>query len=98
MKKAYAMWTKPYFGIQHLGDGGTGKPWVTVSDYSRFAMLHCWFPGCQFSPEERSFATIAEACRAGERWMRDRNCLSLTTSQKEPWYDEAIFVEEHDPV
>lgn len=62
-------WTKPFHGVQHLGDPSKGKSWVTVNDYGTFAELLCWFPGCQFGPLQSQHDS-AEAARAeGEKWL-----------------------------
>lgn len=63
-------WTKPYYGVQHLGEFSLQKPWVTVCDYSTFALLHCHFPGCGFSPVEKRFKSAQDARIAGERYLR----------------------------
>ncbi len=63
-------WTKPYYGVQHLGEMGTGRHRVTVCDHGSFALLHKWFPGCAFSPTESTHANAAEARAEGEDYLK----------------------------
>jgi hypothetical protein len=63
-------WTQPFHGVTHLGDSGTQNHWVTVCEYSSFAELACWFPGCGFSPIKSDYENAAEAKKAGERYLR----------------------------
>lgn len=59
-------WTKPYYGLTHLC---TGKWRVSVTDHGSFAELHCWFPGCAFSPTETRHQDVVAAKEAGEKWL-----------------------------
>lgn len=63
-----ANWTKPYYGVQHLGRATDGY-WLTVSDYGSFAELLKWFPGCKLSPMEETHDTAEAARGAGEAWL-----------------------------
>lgn len=63
-----ATWTKPYCGVSHLTPAGK-KSRVSVCDYGSFAELHCWFPGCGFSPIESQQGSAEEARVAGEQWL-----------------------------
>lgn len=62
-------WSRPYYGIQHLGAEGVRKSRVSVCDYGFFTVLHCWFPGCGFSPLESQHGTVEAARKAGELWL-----------------------------
>ncbi len=73
--RSQTAWSRPYYGVQHRGEGSTSRPWATVLDYGSFATFLGWFPGCQFHPEKRDFDTAAAAREAAERWLRDRNAL-----------------------
>jgi hypothetical protein len=64
-------WTVPYFGVQHLGPAKGKKARVSVCDYGTFSILHCWFPGCGFSPLESQHDNAETARKAGEVWLRD---------------------------
>lgn len=69
-----AQWTKPFHGVQHLGQEpgafSLGKRWASVCDWGTWADLRQWFPGCGFSPIEKTFDNVKEARKAGERWVR----------------------------
>lgn len=66
MKKK-ADWSRPYYGLTHLGDYSTTKYWVTVDQNS---ILKKWFPGCGFNPEKVQYSSIEEAKVAGEKYMK----------------------------
>lgn len=70
-----AQWSKPYYGLQHIGQFSIRTPWGTVEDCGTSAKALCWFPGCQFSPIETRHKTAAEARKHVENWM------GLTTTQ-----------------
>lgn len=63
-------WSRPYYGIQHLGDGRPESYWATVVDYKSFTILKKWFPGCGFDPEEETFYSLEEAIKEGEKYIR----------------------------
>lgn len=63
-------WTVPYYGVQHLGQFGTKRSWVTVNECGARAELLRWFPGCQFSPLHSTHDSTADARAAGEAWLR----------------------------
>jgi hypothetical protein len=63
-----ANWTKPFHGVTHL-ESGVRDRWVTVSDYSSFATLKCWYPGCGLRPIESTHDSMEEAKAAGEQWI-----------------------------
>lgn len=67
------MWSEPYHGVQHLGEFGTQRWWVTVEDHCSWATLNCWFPGCAFSPQESSHTSAAEARAVGEKWLQQHD-------------------------
>lgn len=63
-----ATWTAPFHGVQHLKNTGKASR-VSVADYSSFALLKCWFPGCGFNPIETKHNDAAAARQAGEQWI-----------------------------
>lgn len=67
---AQAGWTKPYYGVQHLGEFGAQKNWATVTDRGEFAELTMWIAGCGFRPKHAMFDTAEQARAAGEEWLR----------------------------
>lgn len=62
-------WTKPYYGVQHIGQFSQRTPWGTVEDYGTFANALCWFPGCQFSPTQTQHETAEAARQHVEKWL-----------------------------
>lgn len=60
-------WTKPYYGIQHLGNLGEHR--VSVTDYGRHAVLTLWARGCGFNPTDKWFKNVEDAREAGEKWL-----------------------------
>ncbi|QWF18681.1 hypothetical protein [Lysobacter capsici] len=66
MKRNLEGWSKPYFGVQHFGAGGSNSFWATVHDYSRFAISLVWTPGCGFSPIETQHDNADEARKHAE--------------------------------
>ena len=69
--KAEQQWTKPYFGVSHLGEL-CDRFRLTVCDYGTFCLLHKWYPGCGFSPIEEEFDTVAQAKGAGMWWLSNK--------------------------
>ncbi len=63
-------WTKPYYGVEHLGDWSPESWWATIEDHNTFVKLLRWFPKCQFHPHESFHDTILEAKQKGERWVK----------------------------
>lgn len=65
-------WSKPYCGVQHLGQPGHsyGLYWVTIEDWESFAILKKWFPGCGFNAEEQTFNSLEETIKEGEKYIR----------------------------
>lgn len=66
--KAATTWTRPYYGITHL-ESADRRYRATVSDRRTFVTLSLWFPGCGFSPEQRTASSVAEAKSEGELWL-----------------------------
>lgn len=66
--KAATTWTRPYYGITHL-ESADRRYRATVSDRRTFVTLSLWFPGCGFSPEQRTANSVAEAKSEGEAWL-----------------------------
>ena len=58
-------WTKPYYGVQHLGEYSLKTIWCTVVDYGSFALLHVHFPGCGFSPRKTRYRSVGVARKQG---------------------------------
>lgn len=71
MATTHHAWTKPFHGVQHLGEFGTQRFWCTVNDYGSFAELLRWTPGCQFSPMRSTHLSAANARAVGEGWLDD---------------------------
>lgn len=63
-------WTKPYHGVQHLGELGDLYK-CSIDDSGTFAILCKWYPGCGFCPIEEQHPTAAEARAAGEKWLEE---------------------------
>lgn len=65
-------WTKPYYGVQHLGECNGGKRWCTVSDLGTCATLIRWHDGARLSSAVESTHDNAELARnTGERWLSE---------------------------
>lgn len=64
-------WTKPYFGVSHLGSFSMTERWASIADYGSFCILYKYFPGCGFHPKEKTFDSLEEAKRVGEAWMME---------------------------
>lgn len=75
-------WTKPYYGVTHLGRPGRNNHWCTVIHYGeyggKFAELKLWSPSSGFDPARRVMhegtleKSVAKAKRLGEDWLRDK--------------------------
>lgn len=61
-------WTKPYYGVQHLGEMSDLRR-ASVNDYGTFAeaLLFTRGIGCI----EQTYSTAAEARAAGEAWVTE---------------------------
>jgi hypothetical protein len=71
-----ANWSKPYYGITHLGKYSTTKHWVTVTFGDNWATLDKWFPGCGFNSDTEEFSSLEEAKKAGENYMKKMENLA----------------------
>ncbi len=65
-------WTKPYCDVTHLGNIGD-EYWATVTDWTTFATLTRWYPGCQFHPLTSTHNTVDEARQYAEDWLSGQN-------------------------
>lgn len=66
-------WTRPYHGIQHLGQP-RDRRWATVTDWGDSAELVRWWLGCGFvEPTVEHFPSIDDARKAGEAWVSGVN-------------------------
>lgn len=74
MRASALSWSKPFYGVQHLGNLGDAYR-VSVEDWGTFAVLTMWTRGDGFRAPQRQFDTAEEARQSGERWLRDRNAL-----------------------
>jgi len=61
-------WTKPFHGLQHLGELKDPKR-VSVQQIADRADLHKWYEGCGFSPIVESHPTVTAAKAEGEKWL-----------------------------
>ncbi|MEL4181210.1 hypothetical protein [Roseateles sp. PN1] len=65
-------WTAPYLGVQHL-ESTDRRYRASVTEYSGFADLSLWTPGCGFNPERQQFETAEQARSAGALWLSSIN-------------------------
>lgn len=67
-------WTDEYAGVQHSGGpNNENRTWFTIENHTTFAKLLIWYPGCQFHPDERTYADVESAKKGAEEINKERN-------------------------
>jgi hypothetical protein len=75
LKKEETMWSKPYYGVQHL-EGTRRFFQVTACDYGAFTEVYVLAPGSGFTAvAQTSFPTAEEARAWGEKMAVDLQAL-----------------------
>lgn len=65
----FPAWSKPYYGVMHLGASGDAR-WATVTDWGSFAEVIKWAKGCGLcNTAESTYDTVEQAKAAGEAWI-----------------------------
>ncbi len=70
-------WTKEFYGVQHLGEYGSGKHWFTVAKYGEWGELSHHFPGCGFSPKKSTHDSVDIAKQEAERLYKEYETYTL---------------------
>lgn len=61
-------WSKPYYGLSHLGELSDRRRASVQEHGDGSATLTMWVRGGGFCPAEEPYATVAAAKEAGEQW------------------------------
>ena len=65
-------WSRPHYGVQHIGSGSPREYWCTVESYGSFAVLTRWTPGCGLSGLQEMFPDAESARIVGFEWLQSQ--------------------------